>query len=552
MTVSIRDTSYTTYVGGSQTWASEPGDLAVIIAASQYGTTNAHAPSGWTEIHTGAGVARAGYIAYKRVESSSDTTGIDMLAGAEGDAARLRARGLSLAGVQEFDVIGWQAEKPTVTGQTLLASQRHGAAGTGAGIWDVAASVVGEYSEEASWSVLLTDLVSSDVTPVQGQEPQMWCAIVFSDTPSEDVVTKRFTSTGPAVTRIVPHGAASVQSLFSGSQPAMIAHRGAAANFPEGSAAGYTGSVVHGAPALEVSCHMTSDGVWFVCHDATLQRIDPSAPSTDVREMTWEEVSQYTTMGAPIVRLEEITEAYADTHVLFLDPKNSALNWRSMVDGLDKSRVVLKFSGDASWLAQQWKAEGWTTWGYYYDTSIDETWFQDSLTYWDYIGVPIGTSRLSDFQATGKPMIAHIAYNAEDITAAKALPVVAVMCSDITEALPLQAPASGSESGSSVPEEATMPLWCYMAAGWTTLTAGGEAYVNLNPTTAVDTSTWGGTMVALGSAVQGQTSGTPYDVTGVITYISSSYAVMYLKNSGSESKVVRPRLLATSYNYLYH
>ena len=563
MTVEVRDSSYATYVGASSSWTSQAGDLAVILVASQYGTTNAHAPSGWTEVHTASDSSRAGYVATRWVTDPSDTQDIDMLAGAEGDSARLRARGMSISGVGSFEVTGWQASVPTVSGTTLVASQRHGAAGTGAGVWDVTAASVGEYSTETSWSILLSALVSTAPTPVSGEEPQLWCAVSLS-AESDETSDERLTSTGPAVTRVVPQGAASITDLFSGGEPAIIAHRGGAANFPEGSAMAYTRSVVHGAPALEVSCHKTSDDVWFVCHDVSLHRIDSTAPYTDVREMTWAQVSQYSTMGQPILRLDDLLEAYADSHVLIMDPKNSALAWESMVEGLDKSRVILKFSGDATWLASQWHAAGWTTWGYYYEANLAQDWFQASTEYWDYLGMEIGASSSTwdTMEATGKPLIAHIAYDASDITAARTLPVVGIMTSDVAEALPLEMPVKRSELtavstsvsqlSTAVAEIDVMPLWCYMASAWSAVAAGADSYINVYPTTAVDTTEFGSTMVALGLAVQGQTTNTPYPVTSAIVYISATYAVVHVRNLGEAAVTVRPRLVATAYNYLYH
>lgn len=458
MAIEVRSTGTATTTSDTVTIQAEAGDLSVIIVASQYGTTNATPPSGWDATVTSgaAGFARSGYVATKRWDAAGSET-VTPLAGTEDDAARLRAVVVTLQGVDDYVVSGWQTAQHKFTRcQELLATQAHGAAGTTTWEWD-ADVTCGEVSGAASWSLLQVGVIGEALTPTTA--PAGFARVLLADgTEPEsnntvDDTTRRSTttSTGPAVTRVVPAGAANTATLMSGSSPAFIAHRGSSTNWAEMSASAYTNSVVHGTPALELSAHCTVDGVWVLCHDVTLQSIDSAAPATDIREMKWLEVRQYETRGAPITRLDEVVAAYKDSHVLFLDPKNSALRWREMVDALDldQSRVVLKFSGDANWLAAQWKASGWTTWGYFYERNIVDGALEFTTDNWDYLGMEIFASASSwEVMASyDKPLVAHIAYSASDITAALALDVQAVMCSDIQDALPLPGyPTGGGDT----------------------------------------------------------------------------------------------------------
>lgn len=54
--------------------------------------------------------------------------------------------------------------------------------------------------------------------------------------------------------------------------PAVIAHRGYKACFPENTMAAFKGAIDVGAEALETDVHLSKDGVVVLSHDATLQR----------------------------------------------------------------------------------------------------------------------------------------------------------------------------------------------------------------------------------------------------------------------------------------
>lgn len=216
----------------------------------------------------------------------------------------------------------------------------------------------------------------------------------------------------PAQMRAMPSGYPSIDAMVS-QKGFLVAHRGGSASWPEMSMRAYTNSVAHGAGALEVSVGRTSDGVWVLAHDQNLQRVDPSAPTTPIAQMTWAEVQRYRTAGERILRIEEYLEAYGSSHVTVLDPKYSAQQWADLAARLPsdaKSRVIWKSAGDATWLAAQWKAAGWRCWGYAYAQHASDGSLAKWAPSWDYLGFPWDAPSMAWKVATsfGKPVWAHI------------------------------------------------------------------------------------------------------------------------------------------------
>lgn len=193
----------------------------------------------------------------------------------------------------------------------------------------------------------------------------------------------------------------------------LIAHRGGSVSWPEASIRAYTNSVMFGAGALEVSCQKTKDGVWFLNHDRTLQRVDKTAPNTPVTEMTWAEIQKYTTVGEPFVTVEEYFAAYGSSHITVLDPKYSAAQWQELKKFFPtdaQGRIIWKFSIDAGWLANQWKADGWKCWGYSYPDQVTDGRINEWHKPWDYIGMSWEASDevWRRTTALGKPVWGHI------------------------------------------------------------------------------------------------------------------------------------------------
>lgn len=216
----------------------------------------------------------------------------------------------------------------------------------------------------------------------------------------------------PAQMRAMPSGYPSIDAMVA-QKGFLVAHRGGSASWPEMSMRAYTNSVAHGAGALEVSTGRTSDGVWVLAHDQNLKRVDPSAPTTPIAQMTWAEVQRYRTAGEKILRIEEYLEAYGRSHITVLDPKYSATQWADLAKLLPddaKSRVIWKSAGDATWLAAQWKAAGWRCWGYAYAQHADDGSLAKWAASWDYLGFPWDATpaQWSKALSLGKPVWAHI------------------------------------------------------------------------------------------------------------------------------------------------
>ena len=216
----------------------------------------------------------------------------------------------------------------------------------------------------------------------------------------------------PSTMRAVPRGYSDIHTMMD-TRGFLIAHRGGSVSWPEASIRAYTNAVMFGAGALEVSCQKTKDGVWFLNHDRTLQRVDKTAPDTPVTEMTWAEIQKFTTMGEPFMTVEEYFAAYGSSHITVLDPKYSAVQWEELKKFFPSDahgRIIWKFSIDAGWLANQWKADGWKCWGYSYPDQVTDGRINEWHKPWDYIGMSFDASDEVWNRTTGlgKPVWGHI------------------------------------------------------------------------------------------------------------------------------------------------
>ena len=407
---------------------SRAGDLAVIFYASQFGNTAAVPPAGWTRYLVPNVNGRSGYTAVLRVTDPSQTQNV-RVTGPTSGGARERALLIVLSGVKDFAVHPWQAAAPTLSGKApaLVASQAHGNNATPLADWRPAGSgwASGGASTQASWSALLSDIVTSlpggasalgwtwlDLEPDPNAPAPNAATIEVHGDGSARVWVHEAPQDVPAQMRAMPSGYPSIDAMVS-QRGFLVAHRGGSASWPEMSMRAYTNSVAHGAGALEVSTHRTSDGVWVLAHDQNLKRVDPSAPATPISQMTWAEVQRYRTSGERILRVDEYLEVYGSSHVTVLDPKYSAGQWADLAKLLPadaKGRVVWKSAGDATWLAAQWKAAGWRCWGYAYAQHADDGSLAKWAASWDYLGFPWDATpaQWSKALSLGKPVWAHI------------------------------------------------------------------------------------------------------------------------------------------------
>ena len=424
-------------VGGSMGLMSFPkarvDDVVVVFYASQFGNTGARPPIGWGSSYEKNISGRSGYVAIKRISNSTEANNVKL----HGDAtstARERALCFLLRGVKDFHLNPWTAGSPVFKDQTqihLVAAQYHGNNKTPLIPWQDPSEdrhySTGGASTTESWSSIEAGFTKSvkagtnalgfawiDLLPeVPEEEQKIVPGVAITEGKLDNpVFIYENGEEHPATMRAVPLGYKDIGTMMI-TRGFLIAHRGGSVSWPEASMRAYTNSVMYGAGALEVSCQKTKDGVWFLNHDRTLQRVDKTAPDTPVTEMTWAEIQKYTTIGEPFMTVEEYFSAYGSSHITVLDPKYSAAEWQELKKFFPSDahgRIIWKFSIDAGWLANQWKADGWKCWGYSYPDHVTDGRINEWHKPWDYVGMSWEASDevWRRTIALGKPVWAHI------------------------------------------------------------------------------------------------------------------------------------------------
>lgn len=249
---------------------------------------------------------------------------------------------------------------------------------------------------------------------------------------------------------MVPGGAWSVDRLAE--IPGFtIAHRCGSADWAEMSQRGATASVLRNVDALEISVSRTIDGVWFGLHDQTLLRT--SGVDINPNTLTWAQVQGYLSaapaggdpaFGAqPYARLVDLLDAYATSHVIFLDPKyHAGVAWRDEFFAVIESavpnaqdHVVIKYTGGGITLADDATARGYTSVGYFYESEYapDPAGTLANAAHWTWIELDHGApqSTWDAFTALGKLMIGFIAATAAQRQTALDKGADGVMCSGI-------------------------------------------------------------------------------------------------------------------------
>lgn len=424
-------------VGGSMGLMSLPqarvDDLVVVFYASQFGNTAAKPPIGWASSVEKNVSGRSGYIAIKRVSNSTEANNVKL----HGDittTARERALCFLLRGVKDFFINPWTAGTPILKDDThihLVAAQYHGNNKTPLVPWQDPSEKrhysTGGASTTESWSSIEAGITNNvkqgtnalgfawvDLTPLVEEAPQKVVpgVAITEGKLYNPVFIYENEEERPATMKAVPRGYKDIGTMMI-TRGFLIAHRGGSVSWPEASIRAYTNAVMFGAGALEVSCQKTKDGVWFLNHDRTLQRVDKTAPDTPVTEMTWADIQKYHTIGEPFMTVEEYFAAYGSSHITVLDPKYSAAQWQELKKFFPtdaQGRIIWKFSIDAGWLANQWKADGWKCWGYSYPDQVTDGRINEWHKPWDYIGMSWEASDevWRRTTALGKPVWGHI------------------------------------------------------------------------------------------------------------------------------------------------
>lgn len=408
------------------------GDLLVVFYASQYGNTKARPPAGWDFKYTSDAGGRSGYIAVKRCTAEDLDKNIKFNSDSP-TQARENFILYSIEGVSNYTIHQWQPGIPTLDAskKNLVAVQYHAYSSTKEPVWypPEAQNVTtgGKRAINGPWSLTIGAIANSvketfgarayawveleESNPVQ-PKPQVPGVEVVDSGSSNLVFVYQNGEERPATMKAVPRGYKDIGTMMI-TRGFLVAHRGGSVSWPEASMRAYTNAVMFGAGALEVSCQKTKDGVWFLNHDRTLQRVDKSAPSTPVTEMTWAEIKKYTTIGEPFLTVEEYFAAYGSSHITVLDPKYSAAQWQELKKFFPtdaQGRIIWKFSIDAGWLANQWKTDGWKCWGYSYPDQVTDGRINEWHKPWDYIGMSWEASDevWRRTTALGKPVWGHI------------------------------------------------------------------------------------------------------------------------------------------------
>lgn len=236
----------------------------------------------------------------------------------------------------------------------------------------------------------------------------------------------------------MPTGYTSVASMLT-AEPFYVAHRGGSVDWPEMSLRGQTESVSRGVGALEISLSRSSDGVWFGLHDETFNRTASMTNTPLPATLTWEQINNtYPNKGDRYYTLQELIEPWSDSHVFLIDPKYNFQRFANELGPLIKtlvpaSRVVIKYFGDNNNLANAAKAQGFTTWGYFYGDNIASGVFEQKQAAWDILGLDYtATQEQWDIVlAKGKPVIGHICPTNTAVNTALAKGAHGVMVSGI-------------------------------------------------------------------------------------------------------------------------
>ena len=408
------------------------GDLLVVFYASQYGNTKARPPAGWDFKYTSDAGGRSGYVAVKRCTAEDLDKNIKFNSDSPTEA-RENFILYSISGISKYTIHQWQPNIPILdtTKKNLIAVQYHVYSSLKDPVWysPDAQNVTngGKRLTSGSWSMTI-GAISTSVKETFGARAYAWVELEESNpappeikTPGVEIVDSgssnlvfiyRNNELAPATMRAVPRGYSDIYTML-GTRGFLVAHRGGSVSWPEASFRAYTNAVMFGAGALEVSCQKTKDGVWFLNHDRTLQRVDSTAPDTPVTEMTWADIKKYTTIGEPFMTVEEYFAAYGSSHITVLDPKYSAAEWQELKKFFPtdaQGRIIWKFSIDAGWLANQWKSDGWKCWGYSYPDQVTDGRINEWHKPWDYIGMSWEASDdvWRRTTALGKPVWGHI------------------------------------------------------------------------------------------------------------------------------------------------
>ncbi|MGO4454188.1 glycerophosphodiester phosphodiesterase family protein [Arthrobacter sp. RAF14] len=246
---------------------------------------------------------------------------------------------------------------------------------------------------------------------------------------------------GPTPVAPTPTRTTSTLDELLGQEVFAIAHRGSGDTWPEHTLRAYTEAVAAGAMAVEVSVHMTRDGVLVCHHDTNLSRM--TGVDRDIKDVTFEELAAIrndarawlgpATPLEPIPAFRDVLDALAHRTVLFIEDK-SGEHAKEVLDLMDfypgsTSHMVWKQTA-ASGSYKEARRRGYTLWGYFMDNADRQ--FDRYQDRFDLLGVYHGASdqAMRELVAYGKPVICWEIHTRAMRTRVLDLGVRGLMCSN--------------------------------------------------------------------------------------------------------------------------
>ncbi|WP_115790089.1 glycerophosphodiester phosphodiesterase [Arthrobacter silvisoli] len=254
-----------------------------------------------------------------------------------------------------------------------------------------------------------------------------------------------------------PGGPYTVKDLLT-TKTFYIAHRGSGDNWPEHTMRAYSESVALGLKAIEVSVWASSDGVLLCHHDASTLRTsgqDLRIPATPYADLARLRVDARAWLGPaaplePMPRLREVLDAFARSHVIFLEDKggtNADAIFTMLQDYPESRRHIVWKQPAMSPGHLDARQRGYTTWGYFTSKDLGSAaQFQDRV---DWLGVPTlgAEAQIRQLVATGRPVIAWEVHRRWERDRLQRLGVRGMMCSNVPYVLQRLAPAASDTLG---------------------------------------------------------------------------------------------------------
>nr|WP_269437536.1 glycerophosphodiester phosphodiesterase [Arthrobacter zhangbolii] len=265
-----------------------------------------------------------------------------------------------------------------------------------------------------------------------------------------------------------------VRSLFDAS-PFQVAHRGSWDNWPEHTMTAYRQAALAGVPALEVSVCSTADGT-LVCHHDTDTGRTTGTPLT-ISDTTWEDLSKLRvdarqwlgphTPLEPIPLLADVLDAYAATHVIFLEDKQGT-NTKALLDLMDsypdsRRHIIWKQSAVAAQIRAV-SERGYESWGYF--TGEQMSLLPERYERFTFLGInTLATDEeITAAVATGKPVICWEVHSRAERDRLIGLGVAGLMSANVPYLSDQASPETGDRFGDGIRAAGDLP-WT-VKQGW--------------------------------------------------------------------------------------